>query len=75
MDNDRDGILRTVNQKQKWFFDWHVMLAFFFIGTGIGIPLGIAMLVWRAWSEYKGQFWERKQSIGDLNNKAAEAIK
>ena len=51
------------------------MLAFFFIGTGIGIPLGIAMLVWRAWSEYKGQFWERKQSMGDLNNKAAEAIK
>ena len=67
--------VRTVKEKQKWYFDWHVLLAFFFIGTGIGIPLGVAMLCWRAWEEYKGQNWKRPQQLGDLNNNTAEAMK
>jgi hypothetical protein len=71
---DRQPV-RTVKERQKWYWDWHVLLAFFFIGTGLGAPLGIAMLCWRAWMEYKNQFWERKQYMGDLNNDAAEAMK
>jgi hypothetical protein len=67
--------IRTVKQKQNWFLDWHVLLAFFFIGTGLGAPLGIAMLCWRAWTEYKGQYWQRHQELGDFNANEAEKMK
>lgn len=66
-----DKPIRTVKTKQKWFLDWHILLAFFFIGTGIGIPVGVAMLLWRAWKEYQGQFWTRHQELGDLNHTTA----
>jgi len=74
MDNSSDPI-RTVKQRGKWYFDWHVLLAFFFIGTGIGIPLGVAMLCWRAWNEYKGHNWERKVEQGDFSTKSAWEMK
>jgi ABC-type nitrate/sulfonate/bicarbonate transport system permease component len=70
-----DEPVRTVRSGKRWYMDWHVLIAFFFIGTGIGIPVGIAMLLWRAWKEYQGQYWVRHQEIGDLNSTEAEKMK
>tara|TARA_R110002020_G_scaffold475550_1_gene710856 strand:- start:352 stop:567 length:216 start_codon:yes stop_codon:yes gene_type:complete len=70
-----DETVRTVRTGKKWYLDWHVFIAFFFIGSGIGLPVGIAMLVWRAWKEYQGQYWVRRSEIGDLNNSTAQEAK
>ncbi len=60
-----DSAVRTVKTK-GWKWDWHLLIAFFFIGTGIGIPIGVVMLLWRAWEETKGQYWQQRPNLGDL---------
>lgn len=64
--DDYSQPIRTVKTRRGW--DWHLLIAFFFIGTGVGIPIGVAMLCWRAWCEYKNYNWrEPIQNMGDLS--------
>ena len=70
-----DPVVRNVKTRGGfWKIDIHLLIALFFIGTGVGIPLGVAMLCWRAWCVFKENQWTPRPEPtrqGDLNTSTA----
>lgn len=60
---------------KKRYFDVYVLVAFFLIGTGVCLPIGVMMLIWKAWNEYKGQFWKEKINMNEYSQEQLEDSK
>ena len=65
--------VREVKQRGK--FDWNLFFIMFFIATGIGLPVGVALLCYRIWSELRVRQWATPVSMGEFSQKSAGEIK
>tara|TARA_B100001750_G_scaffold247870_2_gene275308 strand:+ start:4769 stop:4975 length:207 start_codon:yes stop_codon:yes gene_type:complete len=65
--------IREVKQRRK--FDWNLFFIMFFIASGIGLPVGIALLCYRIWSEMRDRQWKTPINMGEFSQKSASEIR